>query len=204
MMTQEYLDILREIKDVAFATVDEKGMPQIRIIDVMLVEDGRLYFCTARGKAFYHQLMQSGNVAITGMNGKYQMVRLNGKAEKVPDSQKWMDRIFQENPSMNAVYPGQSRYVLEPFCISQGTGEFFDLGVSPIYRKNFVLGNAENASQGFYIADSCIGCEKCRKVCPQHCIVQGKPYEIKQEHCLHCGLCWENCPTGSILKGAPL
>ena len=49
------LNILREIKDVAFATVDENNQPQVRIIDVMLVEDNKLYFCTARGKDFYKQ-----------------------------------------------------------------------------------------------------------------------------------------------------
>ena len=48
MNVQRCLEILREIKDVAFATVDEKGLPQIRIIDVMLVENEKLYFCTAR------------------------------------------------------------------------------------------------------------------------------------------------------------
>ena len=42
MKIQDCLQILREIKDVAFATVDEKGMPHVRIIDVMLVEEGRL------------------------------------------------------------------------------------------------------------------------------------------------------------------
>ncbi len=57
----------QEIKDVAFATVDDRGMPQVRIIDVMLVEDEKLYFCTARGKEFYHQLMVSGYTAITGI-----------------------------------------------------------------------------------------------------------------------------------------
>ena len=36
MKAQDCLDILREIKDVAFATVDEKGKPQVRIIDVMI------------------------------------------------------------------------------------------------------------------------------------------------------------------------
>lgn len=42
MNAQKCLDILREIKDVAFATVDAKGLPQIRIIDVMIVEDEKL------------------------------------------------------------------------------------------------------------------------------------------------------------------
>ena len=50
MTAQDCLEILRSVKDAAFATVDGKGCPQIRIIDVMLVEEEKLYFCTARGK----------------------------------------------------------------------------------------------------------------------------------------------------------
>lgn len=68
MNAERCLQILREIKDVSFATVDDKGMPQIRIIDIMLVEGEKVYFCTARGKDFYAQLMRDGNVAVTGMN----------------------------------------------------------------------------------------------------------------------------------------
>ena len=85
MNAQECLNILRRIKDVAFATVDERGLPAIRIIDVMLTEEEKLYFCTSRGKDFYRQLMASGNVAITGMNREYQMVRLSGKAKRLPE-----------------------------------------------------------------------------------------------------------------------
>jgi len=125
MTAQNCLEMLREIKDVAFATVGETGLPQIRIIDVMLIERGKLFFCTARGKDFYRQLMHSGNVAVTGMNRQYQMVRLSGKAKKLAEQKKWIDRIFDENPSMNTVYPGESRYILEPFCIDNGEIEFF-------------------------------------------------------------------------------
>ena len=39
MTAQECLQILRNVKDVAFATTDEDGFPQVRMIDVMLVEE---------------------------------------------------------------------------------------------------------------------------------------------------------------------
>ena len=42
---------------------------------------------------------------------------------------------------MNDVYPGESRYILEAFCIAEGEVEFFDLGKSPIYRETFTLGS---------------------------------------------------------------
>ncbi|WP_417081872.1 4Fe-4S binding protein [Mobilibacterium timonense] len=222
---QKCLDILREIKDVAFATVDENGKPQVRIIDVMIVEDEKLYFCTGRGKDFYSQLVANGDVAITGLNKDFQMVRLSGKAEKLAEQKHWIDRIFEENPVMNGVYPGESRYVLEPFCISAGELEFFDLGVSPIFRVSFTLGGEKGVTsaassgrvadtaaagntgadgtfskKGFFITDACIGCGKCGRNCPQQCIDEGRPFFINQEHCLHCGLCFENCPVQAIVK----
>jgi len=194
------LQILRDIKDVAFATVDENGFPQIRIIDVMLVENNKLYFCTARGKEFYKQLISSGNVAITGMNKEYQMVRLSGKANMLSNQKEWIDRIFNENPSMQELYKGERRYILDAFCISTGQIEFFDLGKTPIYRANYVIGNANPTKKGFMITTACIGCGICKEQCPIGCIEIGSPYLIQQEHCLHCGLCYENCPTQAIKK----
>ncbi len=121
---------------------------------------------------------------------------------------------------MNDVYPGESRYILEPFCISSGELEFFDLGKSPICRESFVFGNAEGSEQresmsdahkgrdsrcslsekGFRITDACIGCGKCMRNCPQQCITKETPFLIHQEHCLHCGLCYENCPVQAIVR----
>ena len=197
MNVQRCLEILREVKDVAFATVDEKGLPQIRIIDVMLVENEKLYFCTARGKDFYSQIIKNSQVAITGMNQNFQMIRLDGKAEKLEEHRKWIDRIFEENPSMNTVYPNESRYVLEAFCIENGSVEFFELGKEPIVRESFMLGSAKTKENGFLITDACIQCGKCEHICPQKCITE---YKINQKHCLHCGLCAEECPVGAVKK----
>lgn len=197
MNAEKCLHILREIKDTAFATVDENGLPQIRIIDIMLVEKETVYFCTARGKDFYQQLMRNGSVAVTGLNKDVQMVRLHGQVRKLTAQKKWIDRIFEENPSMNTVYPGESRYILEAFCIDNGTIEFFDLGHTPIVRKWFSLGTTTASSKGFVISDTCIQCGTCERCCPQQCIVD---FSIDQEHCLHCGLCLEKCPVGAIQR----
>lgn len=201
MDAQDCLRTLREIKDVSFATVDAEGHPQIRIIDVMLAQDGALYFCTSRGKDFHAQLLRDPHVAIVGMTRDFKMVRLAGEARFVTDDpHAWIDRIFDQNPSMNDVYPGTSRYVLDPFVIDNGCVELFDLGVSPIYRQAFSLGDTPTHLQGFQITDACIGCGTCARTCPQQCITPGEPFVIAQEHCLHCGLCYENCPVQAIVR----
>ena len=194
MNISECLNILREVKDVAFATVDENNHPQVRIIYVMLVENERLYFCTARGKDFYHQIQNKPEVVITGMNKEYQMVRLNGKVKKLDKQKYWIDRIFENNPSMKSVYPHDSRYILEAFCIEEGELEFFDLGKEPIYRESISM-NQKVKPKGFIISENCIQCGLCQRQCPQQCI---QDYKIKQQHCLHSGLCYENCPVNAI------
>ncbi len=204
MKAQDCLQILRDVKDVTFATVDENGLPQARIIDIMIVEEGKLYFCTARGKDFYRQLTENEYVAVTGMNREFQMVRLSGKARRLAEQKKWIDRIFEENPVMNGVYPGESRYILEPFCVDNGQLEFFDLGREPINRESFALGDKPAQEKGYMITDACIGCGLCAQNCPQQCIEEGMPYLIRQEHCLHCGLCAENCPVQAITKRGEL
>lgn len=197
MNKEQILQELRKIKDVAFATVDSEGRPQVRIIDVMLADEETIYFCTARGKAFYHQLCEGGYVAVSGLNKQFQMFRISGKAQKLGDQRRWIDEIFARNPSMNDVYPRDSRYILEPFFIRIEQMEWFDLGVSPICRGEISL----STEKGFVIGPNCIGCGKCMRSCPQQCICAGSPYQIAQEHCLHCGLCAETCPVHAILPG---
>lgn len=141
MNVQDCLQLLREIKSVSFATVDEQGLPQVRIADVMIVEAEKLYFCTARKKAFYDQLINTKHVAIVGMNEKYQMVRLSGKVKKLDEQKQWIDRIIQENPALDALYAGETRYTLEPFCIENGKIEFFELKEKSFSSTTFFIGD---------------------------------------------------------------
>lgn len=195
------LRFLREVRDVAFATTDEAGLPAVRIIDVMMVEGGRLYFVAARGKAFYADVMRTRFVAIVGQSTDFRTCRLRGAVEHPDDEaeqHRLVDRIFELNPSMQELYPGDSRYVLEAFYLQDAQGEYFDLSGTPIVRVPFALGSAREAVAGFVITDRCVGCGTCAEACPEQCIVAGSPYEIAQVHCLRCGRCAEVCPHDAI------
>ena len=84
------------------------------------------------------------------------------------------------------------------FCIDQGQVEYFNLGVNPIFRETYALGNAETEKKGYVIGENCIGCGTCQSVCPQRCIEEGSPFVINQNHCLHCGGCYEACPVKAV------
>jgi len=197
------LRFLRAIRDVSFATVGADGLPSVRVIDVMMVTVDRLYFLAPRGKAFHEDVMRERYVAIVGQTPDYRTCRLRGRVVRPADSvqRALVDRIFELNPSMNAIYPGEARYICDVFYIAEGQGEYFDLGQKPIFRKSFEIGDAGECTAGrFLITDGCIGCGTCAAACPEQCITPGTPYAIDQRHCLRCGICEEICPAQAIVR----
>lgn len=185
-----------------FATVDSYGKPQIRNISAIHYEQQSMYFFTARGKAFCEELLSDGNVQILGYTKYKEMIRLSAKVEKVPDEEqkKWMDIIFEEQPYLSNVYPENTREIGIVFCIRNAEIEYFNLGVNPIFRESYTIGNADITEKGYDISQNCIGCGICLENCPQRCITSGKPFQIQQKHCLHCGNCYEKCPVGAVRK----
>lgn len=197
---KKYVDLFRQVKIASAATVDRQGRPQSRIINVMIAADEGMYIVTAKGKPFYRQLVDTGEIALSAMCPDCQSLKFTGKVKKV--DKLWVDRVFEENPGMKEVYPGETRYILDAFLIYQGTGEWFDLLHYPINRETFAYGQEEEKA-GFVIERSCIACGACQNVCPQKCIADGTPYLIAQEHCLQCGACKEACPADAVRRIHP-
>lgn len=214
METKDFLQILKnDIHTTVMATVDRDGHPVTRVIDVMLVDDKTLYFITAKGKEFYRQLMEQKFVSISGACGGEGMdkkvasihmkaISVRGAVQNIGGGK--LTEVFEKNPYMKEIYPDPaSRVALDVFCITEGTGEFFDLSTKPITRARFVIGgqNEEETKKqtGYFITDDCIGCQACTEVCPQKCIDTGSiPLRIHQENCLHCGNCMTVCPAGAV------
>lgn len=196
------LQKLQYVGVLAFATVDEDGAPQVRNISAIHYEEDEIYFFTARGKDFCRELLSDGRVQILGYTRYKEMIRLSAKAEPVPEEEqkKWMDIIFDEQPYLSNVYPGRTREIGIVFVIRDAGIEYFNLGVNPIFRESYTVGNGKNAVKGYQITEECVGCGICTDHCPQKCITPGEPFEIRQEHCLHCGSCFENCPVSAVKR----
>ena len=129
MTTQEILNILQsDIHSVVFATLDEHGLPQTCVIDLMLADDDGLYFLTAKGKAFYRRLMAKPFVSLSGMKGGDTLsttaISVRGAVRNI--GKKRLAEIFEKNPYMAKIYPTEkSREALEVFQLYKGQGEYF-------------------------------------------------------------------------------
>ena len=194
--TRRALRFLREIKSVAFATVNH-GEPAVRIADVMLVKENGLYSLTARGKSYYRQLKESKRLSICGMDRNYVTVRIVGDIRFCED-QKVVDEIFEQNPMMNDLYPGEKRRILEAFYMYRGKGEFFDLSIEPPKRERFAFGGEMVNPAGYRITNTCTACGVCLDACPVDVITKGDVYKVEGGRCLECGACEEVCPEDAV------
>ena len=144
MTTQDILHILQaDIHSVVFATLDEQGLPQTCVIDLMLWDEGGLYFLTARGKSFYRRLTARPFAALTGRKGQDTLssvaISLRGTVKNIGTER--LEEIFDQNPYMAKIYPTrQSRAALEVFHLYRGEGEYFDLSQQPPFRQSFSFG----------------------------------------------------------------
>lgn len=200
MDAQTCLKKLQYVGVLSFATVGLDGTPQVRCISAIHYEPDMLYFFTARGKSFCSELLHDGKVQILAYTRYKEMIRLSAKAVPVEESKqmRYIDLIFEEQPYLSNVYPGDTRKIGIVFAVRNMAIEYFHLGVHPIFREQYCIGNSQVICKGYTITSRCIGCGKCAKVCPQGCVISGVPYQILQEHCLHCGNCLEHCPVQTI------
>lgn len=164
MTTQEILNILQsDIHSVVFAALDEHGLPQTCVIDLMLADDDGLYFLTAKGKAFYRRLMAKPFVSLSGMKGGDTLsttaISVRGAVRNI--GKKRLAEIFEKNPYMAKIYPTEkSREALEVFQLYKGQGEYFDLAQLPPYRQSFSFGGEHIQENGYrIIPEKCIGCQ---------------------------------------------
>ena len=200
MTNNEYLKLLVEtIHSTTVATIAPDSHPQTRVIDMMLWDDKGVYFLTAKGKAFYTQLMEQKYIALSATKDKIS-ISLRGRIQNIGSEK--LDEIFEKNTYMQSIYPGDTREALEVFRLYDAEGEFFDISdPSHVARDSITVGKRDPAFSGYLVGDKCIGCKLCFSVCPQKCIdISHTPVVIDQHHCLHCGRCAEICPKQTIQK----
>ncbi|MGN1362424.1 MAG: pyridoxamine 5'-phosphate oxidase family protein [Methanobrevibacter sp.] len=86
---KECLEQMRNVIDGVLSTVDFKGNPQSRVIDIMHIDDETVYFLTARGKDVYREIRNHPQISYLNFKDN-KSVRITGTAKKL-ENQKKMD-----------------------------------------------------------------------------------------------------------------
>ena len=158
MTKQDYLKLLVEtIHSTTIATIGADGHPQTRVIDMMLYDNQGVYFLTAKGKAFYAQLMEQGYIALSATREKVS-ISLRGKIKNIGSEK--LDDIVRDSFTIGKVAQEAPGYYVGESCI----GCKLCYSVCPqkcidITKKPVVIDQHH-----------CLHCGRCAEVCPKQTI----------------------------------
>jgi uncharacterized pyridoxamine 5'-phosphate oxidase family protein/Pyruvate/2-oxoacid:ferredoxin oxidoreductase delta subunit len=192
-------NLVWEIRFIAMAT-ESNGMPQARIFDMTLLDDGNIYFVTATGKPTFDQLARNPNIVITGVTEDWLAVRINAEVEEIHDN-RIKEKFLEKNQGTKALYSNNPE-ALRYFVLAKGEGEISHLYQDDmVARKRFGWGGVEPRPFVYHIdEEKCTSCGICFNVCVGKAIRPGKPYEIDNYNCLECGSCYSKCPENAVSK----
>jgi len=79
---------------------------------------------------------------------------------------------------------------------------FRDEYIAHVVDKRCPAGACTKMARYTIVADKCIGCTVCAKVCPVSCISGEKkePHVIDQDVCIKCGVCKDKCKFDAIVR----
>ena len=156
MTKMDYLKLLvDEIHSTTVATISSDGHPQTRIIDMMYYDEEGVYFLTAKGKAFYDQLMEQQYVAISATKDKT-AVSLRGEYFDISNP----SNIVRDTITIGKTEAVQTGYFIGKECIgcklcySVCPQKCIDISSVPVTINQ----------------NHCLHCGRCAEICPKQCI----------------------------------
>jgi uncharacterized pyridoxamine 5'-phosphate oxidase family protein/NAD-dependent dihydropyrimidine dehydrogenase PreA subunit len=190
-------DIIWEIRFIAMATVND-GIPQARIFDMTLLDDGNIYFTTATGKSTFDQLQANPYIVVTGVTNDWLAVRVNAEIKETNDTE-IIEKFLEKNQGTKSLY-SSSPDALKYFRLERGEGEVLHLYQDDMVARLRFGWNGVEPRPFLYSLDKekCTACGICYDVCVGKAIIKGEKYSIDYFNCLECGSCYRKCPVSAV------
>jgi len=126
---REVIDFLRANSTVFLATSD-KGAARVRPFQFQFEQDGRLWFCTAKSKETYAQLVADNRLELSCCSKDMVTLRLAGTAV-LEDNPAVKKRILDGNALVRSIYGAPDNPDFTTFSIDHGRAILFDFSGNP-------------------------------------------------------------------------
>lgn len=207
-MPMKYIDdllrIVRDIQHVVVATVDDVGMPQTCVVEMLDADAEGLYFIVDRTSSLYGRLVANKSLAFTGIDASSRdTVTLRGRIEEMGSG--LVFALLEKRGAASDAYRNEdSCKNLTVFRMYQGMGEWETHCGDSIDRTLLRFGdermNAGVKKRSYFITEDCDGCKACVSKCSEGCIdVSMVPAVIDQKRCTRCGNCEMACFQEAIV-----
>lgn len=214
----EVFQEFEKVGDCGFATLDGEGGVSARVAQFFACDEEGLYLRTMTGKPFYRQLVEGGQLAVSGQYIKdvaqhddrfrYQpgvAMRVQGQVRQLTYEE--LSAKAAVSDDFNVAVHDMERYPeTVAFVLYRAWGERFDYDFNMVTRdhklerERFSWGGATFAEPGFHITDDCIECGACKAACTFKAIEAGTPYRILGNRCDECGDCHQVCPADAVVE----
>lgn len=125
----DIVEILSEAPMCFLATVSD-NKPHVWPFQYQFEKDGKLWFCTAKGKDVYKQMEVNPYIEICAVKSDTTTLRLSGKV-LLEDNMEVKERILAEQPLIRNIYGTADNLGFTSFCIAHGHYVIFDLCGNP-------------------------------------------------------------------------
>jgi uncharacterized pyridoxamine 5'-phosphate oxidase family protein len=112
------------------------GKPKVRPFGFMMVEGGRLYYCTNNTKDVFAQLQRRPDVEICICTPQYQWIRLSGKVRFIDDPE-MKSKVFNCSDMVKSMYKSAENPIFEAFYLDEARAVVYDFSGNP--PKEFAL-----------------------------------------------------------------
>lgn len=145
---QEFLEfIVNDVHNVVVSTITEDGLPSAQVVDLLLLQEGKIYLTTSRrNHPFFDDLKraQQNNkiVLVNGVKGSGTMgscgFSLRGTIKDL--EHKYLEEIFAKNKYLNTIYEKnipKAKEILHVFELTPISAGYLDHRRVPAYHRYF-------------------------------------------------------------------
>jgi uncharacterized pyridoxamine 5'-phosphate oxidase family protein len=122
--------------DTVFLATSDQGYPRVRPFQFQFEQDGRLWFCTAKDKEVYAQLVNDQRVELSCTGKNMTTLRLKGMA-RLDDDMGVKRRIMETNGLVRSLYGSAENPAFTVFSIDHGSAILFDFSGNPPRKFEF-------------------------------------------------------------------